>query len=61
MEGPISVLAMCFDEAASPLLTASGFLDIDTLDPGQDGSFSVDLLADAVCPTYLVGASGHSF
>jgi hypothetical protein len=60
IEGPIGVLTMCFDDAAAPLSTASGFLDIDALDPGQQGSFSVDLIADAPCTSYLAGASGHS-
>jgi hypothetical protein len=61
MEGPISVLLMCFDEAANPLTTFSGSADIDGLDPGQEGSFSVDLFGDAPCSQYLVGASGYPF
>lgn len=61
MEGPISVLVMCFDEAGAPLTTAGGFTDIDALEPGQEGSFSVDLFGDTGCPRYLVGASGYTF
>lgn len=61
IEGPISVLVMCFDEAGSPLSTASGFTDIETIDPGQQGSFSVDLFDEAGCPRYLIGASGFTF
>jgi len=49
MEGPISVLVMCFDETGAPLHTPGGFLDADALDPGQEGSFSVDLF-NATCP-----------
>lgn len=60
IEGPISVLAICFDEASAPLNAPSSFLDVEALDPGQDGSFTVDV-GDAGCPRYLVGASGYSF
>lgn len=61
MEGPINVLVVCFDEAGAPLSADIGFTDVDALEPGQVGSFSVDLLGDAGCPRYLVGASGYSF
>jgi hypothetical protein len=61
IEGPISVLAMCFDEAGAPLSAPGGFLDVDTLDPGQEGSFSVEVFDEAGCPRYLVGASGFSY
>jgi hypothetical protein len=60
MEGPISVLIMCFNEAGAPLNAPGSFLEVDALDPGQEGSFSVDV-GDAGCPRYLVGASGFSF
>jgi hypothetical protein len=60
MEGPISVLVMCFDETGAPLQAPGDFLDVDALDPGQEGSFSVDLF-DATCPRYLVGVSGWAF
>jgi hypothetical protein len=61
MEGPISVLVMCFDDGGAPLSTSSGFTNVDALDPGQEGSFSVDLFSDDACPRYLVGASGFTF
>jgi len=61
MEGPISVLVMCFDDAGTPLTTASGFTDVDALEPGQQGAFSVDLRSDDQCPRYLAGASGYTF
>jgi hypothetical protein len=61
IEGPISVLVLCFDKSGNPLSTDSGFTDVDALDPGQDGSFSVDLYSGRACPQYLVGASGYSF
>ena len=61
MEGPISILVMCFDDEGNPLSHASGFLDTDALDPDQEGSFAVDLYGDDGCPKYLVGASGWTY
>jgi hypothetical protein len=61
IEGPISVLAMCFDEASAPLSATGDFLDVETLDARQAGSFSVEIFDEAGCPRYLVGASGYTF
>jgi hypothetical protein len=61
IEGPISVLALCFDEVNAPVSAPSGFLDVEALDAGQVGSFSVEIFDEVECPRYLVGASGYSF
>jgi hypothetical protein len=61
IEGPISVLVMCFDEAGAPLSSTGSFLDVETLEPGQQGPFSVEIFDEGGCPRYLVGVSGYSF
>jgi hypothetical protein len=59
IEGPIDVVAICFDGAV-PTSTVSGFTDGDEVAAGATTSFSLDLL-DASCPAFAIGGSGYNF
>jgi hypothetical protein len=57
---PIETDAYCFSPTGTLLSVTPGFMSGDGgLAAGQSGGFSDTGIA-AICPTYLVGASGHS-
>lgn len=59
VEGPISVLVMCFD-GATPVSTTSVSTDADSIAPNGAVSFTASLPAGS-CPTFANGASGFDY
>lgn len=60
IEGPISVDAICFDDAeAVPTGTVRTFADGNSVAPGGTVSFSLDLF-DQACTVFALGGSGFT-
>lgn len=60
VSGPIGISVMCFDTNGRVLSAPIGFLNKDTLLPGETGTWQVDLYSDP-CPRFWVAASGFKF
>jgi hypothetical protein len=58
LTGPISVDAVCFDEAGDLVAHLKSYTNKETVAPEESASFQVDNFLGVPCPLFLVAASG---
>jgi hypothetical protein len=57
LTGPVSVGAVCFDEAGNVLSYLQGFSSKETVAPDESFTFQVDNFTSQTCPLFLVAGS----
>lgn len=58
LTGPISISAVCFDEAGTLLTHLQSYSSSESVSPGETLTFQVDNFESDSCPLFLVAASG---
>lgn len=62
VQGPVSVLILCVDEAGTLAGNQDAFTDGDaSILPGSTATYSAHIYGDAGCPTFLIGSSGYTY